>query len=144
MACLTNPIRQPSLDLSPIWILLISNEVSNRRQYLYDETDSSWDSIWFQSRVFRFYSTDGTSRRYSSQIFSPFLCIGAHALGFVSSVCSTNFYLLFYPSSTHVRALSQFLLCIFLLSPNELAWSQVIKQLCKSDSGSPVIEISSF
>jgi hypothetical protein len=32
------------------------------------------------------------------KFFPPFLCIGAHALGFVSYVCSTNFYLLFYPS----------------------------------------------
>jgi hypothetical protein len=32
-----------------------------------------------------------------------------------------NFYLLFDSSSTHVRALSQFLLCIFLLYPAELA-----------------------
>jgi hypothetical protein len=29
MACLTNQISQPSLDISPIWIPLISNEVSN-------------------------------------------------------------------------------------------------------------------
>jgi hypothetical protein len=42
------------------------------------------------------------------------------------------------------RDLSQFLLYIFLLSPSELAWSQVIKYLCKSDRGCPVIEISSF
>jgi hypothetical protein len=27
--CLTNQISHPSLDISPIWILLISNEVSN-------------------------------------------------------------------------------------------------------------------
>jgi hypothetical protein len=31
------------------------------------------------------------------------------------------------PSSTHVRVLLQFLLNIFLLSPAELAWYQVIK-----------------
>jgi hypothetical protein len=33
MACLTNPISQPSLDIYPIWIPLISNEVisSQRR-----------------------------------------------------------------------------------------------------------------
>jgi hypothetical protein len=31
-----------------------------------------------------------------------------------------------------------------LLSPAELAWSQVIKWLWKSDRGCPVIEISSF
>jgi predicted GIY-YIG superfamily endonuclease len=29
MVCLTNAISQPSLDISPIWIPLISNEVSN-------------------------------------------------------------------------------------------------------------------
>jgi hypothetical protein len=63
----------------------------------------------------------------SSQLFFQFLCIDAHALGFVGYVCSTNFYLLFYPSSMHVRALSQFLLYIFFLSPAELACSQVIK-----------------
>jgi hypothetical protein len=28
MACLTNPISQSSLDISPIWIRLTSNEVS--------------------------------------------------------------------------------------------------------------------
>jgi hypothetical protein len=53
--------------------------------------------------------------------------MGAHALGFVGYVCSTNFYLLFHPSSTHVGASSQILLCNFLLSPAELAWSQMVK-----------------
>jgi hypothetical protein len=33
----------------------------------------------------------------------------------------------------YVRALSQFLLYIFLLSPTKLAWSQVLKFLCDSD-----------
>jgi hypothetical protein len=51
-----------------------------------------------------------------------------------------NVYLIFHPSYTLVRASSQFLLCIFLLSPVELASSQ----LCKSDRSCPVIEISSF
>jgi hypothetical protein len=32
MACLINPISQPNLDISPIWILLISNEVSNSQR----------------------------------------------------------------------------------------------------------------
>jgi hypothetical protein len=40
---------------------------------------------------------------------------------------SINFYLLVYPTSMYVRALSQFLLNNFLLSPAELAWSHVIK-----------------
>jgi hypothetical protein len=60
-------------------------------------------------------------------IFFSFLCMGAHALGFVGYVCSTNFYLHFYPSSTHMGASSQFLLCNFLVSPAEIAWSQMIK-----------------
>jgi hypothetical protein len=29
MVCLTNPISQPSLDISPIWIPLINSEVTN-------------------------------------------------------------------------------------------------------------------
>jgi hypothetical protein len=37
-------------------------------------------------------------------------------------ICATNL-------TTHVRALSQFLLYIFFLSTAELAWSQVIKLL---------------
>jgi hypothetical protein len=38
-----------------------------------------------KSRVFRVYSTEGASGKYyiPSQILFPFLCIGAHALGFV-------------------------------------------------------------
>jgi hypothetical protein len=32
MACLINPVSQPSLDISPIWIPLISNEVSNSQR----------------------------------------------------------------------------------------------------------------
>jgi hypothetical protein len=30
--CLTNPISQPSLDISPVWIPFISNEVSNSQR----------------------------------------------------------------------------------------------------------------
>jgi hypothetical protein len=32
LACLTDPISEPSLDISPIWIPLISNEVSNSQR----------------------------------------------------------------------------------------------------------------
>jgi hypothetical protein len=59
---------------------------------------------------------------------------------FVAQI-STFFFL---PSSTHVLALSLFLLYTYLLSPAELSWSEVFKQLCKLDSSCPVIEISSF
>jgi hypothetical protein len=61
----------------------------------------------------------------SSQFF-PILCNDPLALGFVGYACSKKKILPPFPSQ-HVRALSQFLLCIFLLSPAELAWSRVIK-----------------
>jgi hypothetical protein len=32
MACSINPISQPSLDFSPIWIPIISNEVTNSQK----------------------------------------------------------------------------------------------------------------
>jgi hypothetical protein len=32
MACLTDPISQPSLDISPTWIPLINNEVSKSQR----------------------------------------------------------------------------------------------------------------
>jgi hypothetical protein len=32
VACLTNPISQPSLDISPFWFPLISNEVSKSQR----------------------------------------------------------------------------------------------------------------
>jgi hypothetical protein len=98
------------------------------REDLYDMTDSALVSMKFQSRVFGFYSTNDTGGITTClHKFFPFLCMGVHALGFVGYVCSTNFYLLFYPSSMPVGASSQFLLWNSLLSPAELAWSQMIK-----------------
>jgi hypothetical protein len=47
MACLTNPISQPSLDISPIWIPLISSQVSKSQEHQHDLTASSWVSIGF-------------------------------------------------------------------------------------------------
>jgi hypothetical protein len=47
MECLTNPISQPSLDISHIWIPLIRNGFLTRREDLYDVTDSSWVSKMF-------------------------------------------------------------------------------------------------
>jgi hypothetical protein len=70
MACSTNTISEPTLDFSRIWIPLISNELPTHREDLYDVTDSSWVSIRFQSRVFRFYSTDGASGRQYECIIS--------------------------------------------------------------------------
>jgi hypothetical protein len=50
MACLPNPISQPSLDISPIWIPLVSNEVSNSQR----------KSVWhdrFSTFVHKFVSS---------------------------------------------------------------------------------------
>jgi hypothetical protein len=77
-------------------------------------------SIGFQSRVLGF--TTFLQRLPPP----PVLFIGAHALGFLSSFLAADFYLLFYPSTMHARALSQCLLYIILLPFVELAWSQVI------------------
>jgi hypothetical protein len=65
----------------------------------------------------------------SSQNFSFFFFFAMMLLHLVLLVMfvAKNFYLLSHPSSTHVRALSQFILCIFWLSPAELAWPRVIK-----------------
>jgi hypothetical protein len=48
-----------------------------------------------------------------SQILHLILCIGVHGLGSLAMLVEINFYLLFYPRSTNVCALSQFLLYIF-------------------------------
>jgi hypothetical protein len=37
LACLTNPISQPSFDLSPIWIPFISNEVANSQRSVWSD-----------------------------------------------------------------------------------------------------------
>jgi hypothetical protein len=47
MVCLTDLISQPSLYIAPIYIPLISNEVSNSQGISVDLTDSLWVSIWF-------------------------------------------------------------------------------------------------
>jgi hypothetical protein len=47
MACLINPISQPTLDLSTIWIIHTLNELASHRKYQYNLTDSSWASTGF-------------------------------------------------------------------------------------------------
>jgi hypothetical protein len=141
----TIPRHNPEYRLLIVTAILPSNRKRDNYHsklylYLYDVTDSPLLTIKFQSRVFRFYSRDGTGGITTClhKIFS-FLCMGARAVGFVGYVCSRKFYLLFCPSSTIVGAPSQFLLCNFLLSSAELAWSQMIKcsYLCKSHRGCP-------
>jgi hypothetical protein len=64
MACLTNPISQPSSAF------LLSGSPSSAMGFLTHREDL-YDVTRFYSRVFRFHSTDGTSGRYhmSSQFF---------------------------------------------------------------------------
>jgi hypothetical protein len=47
MVYVSNPISQPSLDISPIWIPLITVRLATHRQDLYDVTDSSCVSTRF-------------------------------------------------------------------------------------------------
>jgi hypothetical protein len=60
MACLINPISQPSLDIILFGSTSSATRFLTHREDLYDGTDSPLVSIKFQSRVFRFCSTDGT------------------------------------------------------------------------------------
>jgi hypothetical protein len=77
MACLTNPISQPSVNISPIWIPLSSNEVSHSKR------GSVWRGRFFMGfhtvsvASVQFYSTDGTSGRYymSSQVLIHFFAL---------------------------------------------------------------------
>jgi hypothetical protein len=61
---------QPIQSANPVWTFLLSGSpllamrLPVHREDLYDVTDSSCVSIRFQSRVFTFYSTDGTTGRY--------------------------------------------------------------------------------
>jgi hypothetical protein len=61
MACLINPISHPS---HPIWMPSSAMGFLTHSEDMYDGTDSSWFSVKFRSRVFRFYSIDGASGRY--------------------------------------------------------------------------------
>jgi hypothetical protein len=64
--------------------------------------------------------------------------------GFVCSICSINFYLPSYPSSTNVHALSQFY-CIFpVISPRISLISGNQVNAMKSHSGCLMTEVSSF
>jgi hypothetical protein len=46
-ACLTNPIIQPSLGVSPNCIPLPTVTLASHREHRYDLTDSSWVSVRF-------------------------------------------------------------------------------------------------
>jgi hypothetical protein len=89
MECLTNPISQPSLDTSPIWIPLISNEVSNSKG------TSVWSDRFFMGFCkilvpgFSFYSRDGASGRQKMvwhEILQLMLCVGFHGLGLLHRI----------------------------------------------------------
>jgi hypothetical protein len=80
MACLTNPTSQPSLDISPIWIPLItqSEELYDDRFFICFHKVSVFECSGFIPQMALVVGTTCLS------IFPLFLCIGAHALDFVS------------------------------------------------------------
>jgi hypothetical protein len=58
------------------------------------------------------------------------MCIILRVTGFSDFVHRSNFYIPFYSSCyMNLRALSQILLHIFLLTPFDITWSQVFKHL---------------
>jgi hypothetical protein len=86
MTWLSNPIRQPSLDISPIWTPLSAMRLLTHREDLYDMIDSSCVFVGFSYECSGFYSTDGASGRHYkfSQILPLLLCIGVHGLGLLA------------------------------------------------------------
>jgi hypothetical protein len=75
MTCLNNLISQPSLDISPIWIPLISIEVTNSKRSLWHDKISH-KFYKFKSCMFNFGSTDIIgSKRITDFIYSPFIFI---------------------------------------------------------------------
>jgi hypothetical protein len=84
MACLKNLISQPSLDISPVWISLISNEVINPQRRTVRR--NRFFMGFYEVLVSRFYSTDSVSGRHCmfSQILHLTVCIGAHGLGLLA------------------------------------------------------------
>jgi hypothetical protein len=98
LACLTIPISQPSLNILLPGSTSSAMRLLTHREDLYGVTDSSWSCIRFQSRVFMFYSTDGSSGKYytSSYFFYFFALTPMHLVllaRFVAQI-STSFSIL--------------------------------------------------
>jgi hypothetical protein len=82
MACLINPISQPSLDISLIWIPLSGMRLPTHREDQYDMTDPSWVFTRFQSwcSVFNGRKSIVSQRK----ILQLILCIGFHGSGLLA------------------------------------------------------------
>jgi hypothetical protein len=79
------------------------------------------------------------------QILLLILCISFHGLGLLARFVAYNFHFSLCLGFRSTRALSQSLLDIFLLSPYDIAWSQVFLYSCSyADMGCPLIEGSAF
>jgi hypothetical protein len=141
-AYLTNPISQPSLDISPIWISLSAMRLPTDREDQYDVADSSWVSIGFQSWVFRFYSTYGASNRQKlvSQLLHLILCTGFHDLGLLHKMFTSLSVLLSGLCMLYHKFYYIFSCYISLMKPGlrYLYSCSYINMYC------PVIEVSSF
>jgi hypothetical protein len=117
MACLTNPISQPRLEISLIGIPLITIEVTNSKRLLWQ--DRFFIGFYrFQSWMFCFRSTCITSGRQKivDNFFRVMICTGFHELCLFARFVAKNFHLTFNLSFRPVHALTQFLLRIILLS----------------------------
>jgi hypothetical protein len=119
-ACSANPISQPSLDFSPIWILIISNEVTNSHRRF----DKIWVFYWFLLGSILDGHVLLLCWRWLVTIsfFYLFFCL-VHAVGSWTWLLvwfySKKFFGIVYPGSTLVRLLCTF----FFLALMDLAWS---------------------
>jgi hypothetical protein len=87
---LTNLIGQPSLDISPIWIPLISNKVNNSQGRSVGSDRFFMGLCKILVLGFSFYSTDGTSGRQNmvtrQEILQLILCFGFHGFGLLAGI----------------------------------------------------------
>jgi hypothetical protein len=146
MSFLTNQISQPSLDFPPIWIPLISNEVTTHREDQHDLTECLWVSTRFQSRGFSFYSTYVICGR--QKWFQNFLQLNLYIV-FIDSVCQRGLLhkisTSFSSSVSGLCMIYQKFYCIFSWClPLKKPELRFLYSCSYTDIGCPVTEVSSF
>jgi hypothetical protein len=106
MTCLTNPSSQPSLDISPIWIPLICDDVSNSQGRLV------WSDIFFlvcMRKIFVQILLHRWRQRQNIMVpqFSSIIAsTGCHGVDLVARFCAKNVHLPVCISFSSVYALS--------------------------------------
>jgi hypothetical protein len=119
------------------------------REYLYHVTGSSWVSVRFLSRDFRFTPQRalyvGTKILFHN-ILQVYLCISFQGHGLLARFVAQYFHLPFYHNSWFVHALSQFLLYSYMF-PLISLWQNLVSGIYitnYADIGCPLIEINCF